>query len=473
MPVSAPPPQRSLPQPDGWAELTASVRLPGLSAQGEAMLARLRGHPAAPIYRNFSGHRLSRRDQWWARLQHIWLRSAATQMSVGPALPPAWIWPWLLRHHESVAAWPEPTRWLQGWQNLPTTNRADLQARLAWHVPRQRQNSALLCFSTSGTTGHPIRVPSTPLAAAAYQALHERALALHGVRLIAAAGDVGVVLAGFQRRCFTYVSVNPLRGECGLAKLNLNPEDWRQADDRVRYLDDLQSELISGDPVSLVELARLPLVHKPRALLSTSMALSEGLRQQLEARFSCPVVDVYSLNEVGPVAAYVAAARGHVLLQPRLYVEILGKTGVVLPEGELGEVTVSGGINPCLPLLRYRTGDWARLVNTGFGPTLMDLQGRPPVRFLSVDGRWINNVELTQALSRFSLRRFALHQCADRSLHLRVDGGLLTPTLAELAATLRFELEGLLGELPLRIDALCADDKLVQYTSDLPQAQLL
>jgi phenylacetate-CoA ligase len=213
------------------------------------MLARLREHAAAPIYRNFSGHRLSRRDQWRARLQNAWLRCAATQSAV--AAPPAWIWPWLLRHQHSVAAWPTAARWLRGWPQLPTMNRADLQARLAQHMPQQWHNSALLCFTTSGTTGHPIRVPSTPLAAAAYQALHDRALALHGVQLQAGAHDVGVVLAGFQQRCFTYVSVNPLRGECGLAKLNLHPDEWRHADDRVRYLDDLRPELMSGDPVSL------------------------------------------------------------------------------------------------------------------------------------------------------------------------------------------------------------------------------
>ncbi len=456
---------------EAWAELTDAARLPTLSPQGEAMLARLRGHPAAPIYRNFSGHRLSRFDQWCARLHHAWLRTAATQRSVGAARPPSWIWPWMLRHGSSVAAWPSPVVWLRGWSQLPTTFRADLQqARLALHVPQHRQTTSLLCFSTSGTTGHPIRVPSTPRAAAAYQALHERALALHGVRLRAGAGDVAIVLAGYQWRCFTYVSVNPLRGECGLVKLNLHPDEWRHPDDRIRYLDDLKPELISGDPVSLAELALLPLEHKPRALLSTSMALSEGLRQRLEERFTCPVVDLYSMNEVGPIATYVPAVQAHVLLQPRLYVEILNAAGEVLPEGELGEVTVSGGINPCLPLLRYRTGDQARLVRTALGPALRDLQGRPPVRFFSAAGHWINNVELTQALRHLPLRRFALHQNADHSLHLRLDAEVSTPVQAVLHAALRSALCGLLGELPLSVNELRAEDKVVQYTSDLRDA---
>ena len=123
------------------------------------------------------------------------------------------------------------------------------------------------------------KVPSLPRVAADYQAFHRRALRHFGIEPQAGRGDVGIVLAGFQQRCFTYVSVNPLQGECGLAKLNLAPTEWRDASDRARYLDDLAPELISGDPISLAELTRLGLRHRPRALLSTSMALSEGLRR--------------------------------------------------------------------------------------------------------------------------------------------------------------------------------------------------
>ncbi|GAA0768754.1 capsule biosynthesis protein CapK [Ideonella azotifigens] len=441
-----------------WRELTSPARLPGLTPSGEAMLRRLRAHPAAPVFRDFSGHRLTPAVQWAQRARHAFLRHAGVQPRVHGA-PPAWLWPWWLRQQASVAAWPSLAALRHGWQALPTTSRADLQADLARHVPRHLQSPDLICFTTSGTTGHPIRVPSTPATAASYAALHERALALHGVRLQAGQGDVGVVLAGFQQRCFTYVSVNPLRGECGLAKINLHPGEWHHASDRATYLDAMAPELISGDPVSLDELATLAMQHRPQALLSTSMAMSDGQRNRLAARFGCPVVDVYSMNEAGPIAAFVQAAQGFVLLQPRLFVEILDEAGRALPPGELGEVTLSGGFNPCLPLLRYRTGDHARLVMTTLGPTLRDLQGRPPVRFLARSGAWVNNVELTQALRRFDLQRYALHQAANGGLCLRVAG----PTSPELAPTIA----GLLGDWPLTVLPLQAEDKVRQYTSEL------
>lgn len=457
--------------PTEWQELTSARRLPGLSRHGRSMLRRLREHPSAPVFRDMSGHRLTASLRAWARLRQPWLLHAP----VPADRPPAWVWPWLLSHRHDVAHWPDAAALWQGWSRIRTTCRADLSSHLFSHVSQRHtradQPGALLCFSTSGTTGHPLRVPSSPLAAAAYQVLHERALRLHGVRTQAGRGDVGVVLAGFQQRCFTYVSVNPLRGECGLVKLNLHPGEWRRAQDRAAYLDALAPELISGDPVSLSELATLGMTHRPRALLSTSMAMSEGLKARLSARFTCPVVDIYSMNEAGPIAAHVPEVDAFVLLQPGLYVEVLDDAGRVLPPGEWGEVTITGGINPCLPLLRYRTGDHARLVMTPLGPALRDLQGRPPVRFQHAQGHWVNNVELTQRLRRHDLLRFALHQHTDRSLTLRLQSH--APDAIALQAAVHHEVTSLLGQLPLRIEPLLADDKVRQYTSDLIPADAL
>lgn len=469
MHASAPPPTSTT---TDWQALTSPRRLPGLSAHGQAMLRRLREHPAAPCFRDMSGHRLGTSLRWQALFRQPWLLHAP----VSSGTPPAWVWPWLLANRHNVADWPDWRTLSRGWHHVRTTCRADLSSHLIRHVSRRHvqrpgTNEPLLCFSTSGTTGHPLRVPSSPLAAAAYAVLHERALRLHGVRTQAGRGDVGIVLVGFQQRCFTYVSVNPMRGECGLAKVNLHPGEWRHPDDRATYLDAMAPELISGDPVSLSELATLGLRHRPQALLSTSMAMSDGLQARLSAHFGCPVVDLYSMNEAGPIAARVPEVDAFVLLQPGLHVEVLDDKGRPVPAGERGEVTLTGGINPCLPLLRYRTGDHARLVWTPLGPALRDLQGRPPVSFQHADGSWVNNVELSQRLRHLDLQRHALHQHSDRSLVLRLQSD--APDIAAVHTTIRQILRELLGELPLRIEALQADDKVRQYTSDLKPPHVL
>ena len=179
---------------------------------------------------------------------------------------------------------------------------------------------------------------------------------------------------------------------------------------------------------------RLRSLHRPqtRALLSIDDA-ADTLRRELETTFACPVVDLYSLNEAGPIAAYDARAGGHVLLQHRMLVEIVDAAGRPVPRGARGEVTLTGGFNFCLPLLRYRTGDFASLEPCGAEPMLVGLEGRAPVRFRTLAGEWLNNIEVTHALQPLELRQFQLHQGASGELRLSV-AGLSRP--AELRAVL-------------------------------------
>ncbi|MBL0728643.1 AMP-binding protein [Piscinibacter sp. HJYY11] len=448
-------------------ELFSPARLPGLSAQGRVLLRRLREHPQAPRFRDFSGHRLGLVDRWQARARHAWWQHRSPPDWLAGEPLPAWVDAFIARCAREVEA--HAGKAGLPWAQLPTMDRHALATHLAAHVPRGLPLDALICFSTSGTTGHPLRVPSHPRVACDYFAHHRRALAKFGIVPRAGTGEVGIVLAGFQRRCFTYVSVNPLQRECGLAKINLHPDEWRRPDDRAAYLEAIAPELISGDPVSLAELLRLGLKHRPRALLSTSMALSAGLRAELEAAFACPVLNLYSLNEVGPVAVELPSLGGFVPLQPRLLIEVVDEHGRSLPPGQRGEITVTGGFNPWLPLLRYRTGDHASLGRTPQGLVLQGLEGRAPVRFRGSEGHWHNNIEVTRALAPFALVRHALHQRADGHLVLRVDAA---EPLAQIAPRLRDALATLFGHVPVEVMALQADDKVRQYTSALDGAEV-
>jgi phenylacetate-CoA ligase len=254
--------------------------------------------------------------------------------------------------------------------------------------------------------------------------------------------------------------------ESGLAKINLHPNDWRHPDDRAKYLDALAPEVFTGDPIAFAELATLPLQWRPRAMLSTSMALRPATRRVIEERFGCPLLDIYSLNETGPIGVYDANAGGHVLLQPRMFVEIVDRSGNAVAPGERGEICLTGGFNPCLPLVRYRTGDYAALRFGATEPVLVDLEGRPPVRFRSLLGEWLNNIEVTRALNRFALRQFTLRQAANGSLLFRYAG------VRGEEAAIRDALLSLFGAAqPLVIESDAAfDDKVIQYTTEIPEA---
>lgn len=446
------------------AEPDDAQRYPTLSAEGRRMLDFMREHAAAPIFRNASGNRLTAADLEALRT----FEADVLHAPIGwrPGVPPAWVEAFVAAAFREVPHYRRLGLPPRRFEDLPSTRRADLAADIAAFVPDSVAPDRLINFRTTGTTGTPLLIASHPQVAGRYLTFHKRALRRFGIEPRHGRGQVGVAILGHQRRCFTYVSVTPMMDESGLAKINLHPNDWHRPDDRRRYLEALAPEIIAGDPLSFAELLEVDPDVRPRALLSVAMMLLPGLRQRLEARFACPVLDLYSLNEAGPVGVLDDALGGHVLLQPMLYVEILDQQGRALAPGERGEVTLTGGFNFCLPLIRYRTGDFAALADTPEAPVLVGLQGRDAVRFRSASGEWINNIDVTHALGDLPLAQFALHQAADGALTLQ-----LAPSAMAYESAVRGALARLLGALPLQVRILAADDKVLQYTSHCPLAR--
>jgi phenylacetate-CoA ligase len=211
-------------------------------------------------------------------------------------------------------------------------------------------------------------------------------------------------------------------------------------------------------------MASLPMQTKPKALLSTAMMLTTGLRQHLETRFECPMFDFYSMNESGPIA--IADGDSFKLLHHRIYVEILDAEGAQCPAGVRGEVVLTGGFNPFLPLLRYRTNDYASLEFHGRQPVLVGLEGRKPVLFRTNAGQVINSLDVNVALRPFALPQFTLHQTADGILHFRMLPSAVSETQVRQALLSVFGVHQ-----QLRMEVMDTfGDKVIQYTNELELA---
>jgi phenylacetate-CoA ligase len=228
-----------------------------------------------------------------------------------------------------------------------------------------------------------------------------------------------------QAETVAYPTVLSFWNGAGFAKVNINPSEWPSPESPHRFFRDFPPFFLTGDPISFSEMMKMKIPVKPAALVTTAVALSAGLKKRLEKTYQCPVIDWYSLTETGPIGYACPEGHGYHVLPHDLYVEAVDGDGRPVKEGDRGEIAVTGGRNPFLPLLRYRTGDWGRL---DFGrcpcgdpmPRILDLEGRAPVLFRAPGGAIINPVDVSRVLREFPLVQHEFRQNADLSCELEV-----------------------------------------------------
>lgn len=434
-------------------------RIPNWDESGRARLKNLMDQPHAPIFRNQSGHHLNQPEL--AELGQFTRDEAALSASAYVD-ENQWIDSFLRKSLESVPFYKHYDKNIQRFEDYPTIDRSDLSVNITSFVPDHLPIDRIIAYETSGTTGHSLTIPSHPVVAARYSAYHKKALLWNQLDTDKFHSELAIILAGYQERCFTYASLSPYLNNKGLLKLNFHPNDWHRPDDREQYIDLNKPDLISGDPISLSELSRIPFTHQPKAILSTSMTLLPAIRNDFETRYKCPILDIYSLNEVGPVGCSVPGKDGFRLLQSQLLVEILDANGVQTKLGDRGEIVLTGGFNDYLPLIRYRTGDYGKLELEEGSWFIKDLEGRPPVQYKAKSGVWLNNVDVTHMLHPFPLSRFSLHQDIDGSMTLTLPNETYSLQIKQ-ALELKF-----MQQVKVKLfEKVSSDKKVVQYTSDL------
>lgn len=412
----------------------------------------LRAHPQAPDYNSEFSDQLIEEDLEWLQQFDRLLRQPWSWPAAGP---PEWV-PAFVSHVRS-----QVPHYRSYGESLPPLDKEVLRQSPWTLVPDDQDLERMYSYNTSGTTGTRMQIPWHARVSASYLPLLKWGLELYGIDWDDR--PVAMVQVSYQKLTTTYAMYSQYL-KAGFAKLNLFPDEWRSPDDRAIYLDDCRPVVITGNPLSFDELSRLPLKRVPRALVSSGMTLMPALRRRLEDHFGCPVLDMYSMTECLAIALKRDEAGGHRLISPDLWVELLNDEGCPVANGNRGEVTLTGGRNPYLPLVRYRTRDHAILeVRDGVG-YLMNLEGRATVAFQARDGRRFNNIDVTHALALTPLVQFSLHQNADLSLRLNYRGEVVSRSQIEAA------LGPLFGDLPLeveRVQGIGEREKWVQYTSDL------
>ncbi|MGE0755441.1 MAG: AMP-binding protein [Pirellulaceae bacterium] len=427
-----------------YPELSESERFPLLTPEGRRFLHAMRQHPAAPRWNWPNGEQLD--EAGLAEVQRF-ARRLNNEVPSAPDQPPGWLAEYVEFCLSEVPFYRNRARSGSAFTELPTCARSDLAPRVWEFVPDRQSLDRLIVFSSSGTTGHPASIPSHPATAACGIPLLEHLVNRFGLRFPRGVDHVALSNIVAYRGAYTTALVLAYLAEAGCVRVNLCDEDWRCPDDCAAFLNHWRADVMLGDPLALAQLARVPLRDPPRVMISSIMTLSDGLAAELTGRYGARMLDLYALTEAGIVAC--RTERGHEVVPPDLYVEVLDESDQPCPAGVRGEITLTGGRNPFLPLLRFRTGDFASRHPDRDRTVLVDLEGRQPVLFVAPDGRWIHSMELARALRPFPLVQFQLHQSAERQFQLRYQGSVGPDALlAALRGVIGPRADIDIGELP-------------------------
>lgn len=172
----------------------------------------------------------------------------------------------------------------------------------------------------------------------------------------------------------------------------------------VATINSFKPNLIRGYAGSLYDLclysmSRNLTIHKPKILVSSAEALSDEMRQKIEAVFGTKLYDFYGSREAATIAGECKYGLRHIFMFNN-YVEILDNYNQPVEEGGEGKVIITNLHNYSMPLIRYEIGDMAILgpKECSCGnllPTLKKITGRITDHFIKEDGTIISGAALT------------------------------------------------------------------------------
>lgn len=254
--------------------------------------------------------------------------------------------------------YPEKLDSLEDLGELPFTTAEDLASQPGQFLQTsQSEISRVISGATSGTTGPAKRV------------FYTEADTAHTVGFFAA-GISEMLKPG--EKCFIAF---PFTGAFGLGDLIARAveqlggvpvkagfgQTWGEQLDLLRQT---RPETYIGFPVALLGLARMygPEFPIQRALVSAD-ACPDGVISALEKRLGSKLYPHYGSRECGLGGAVTCPAfRGMHLRENHIIPEIIDENGRVLPAGEYGELVITTIGADAMPLIRYRTGDFTRIL---------------------------------------------------------------------------------------------------------------
>tara|TARA_B110000879_G_C11172186_1_gene514124 strand:- start:1796 stop:3094 length:1299 start_codon:yes stop_codon:yes gene_type:complete len=260
---------------------------------------------------------------------------------------------------------PDDLKILNDLSKFPFLTKNDLRAQYPFGMFAVPRSKVARVHASSGTTGQPTVVGYTATDLSNWADLVARSIHAGG----GSPGDLVHVAYGYG--LFT----GGLGAHYGVERLGATviPMSGGQTEKQVQLITDFKPYIIMVTPSYMLalaeEFARQGLDAKDCSLrlgIFGAEPWSGEMRSQIEAIMGIDAVDIYGLSEVmgpGVASECVETKDGPTVWEDHFLPEIIDPdTGVVLPDGEEGELVFTSLTKEALPVIRYRTRDRTALL---------------------------------------------------------------------------------------------------------------
>ncbi len=264
----------------------------------------------------------------------------------------------LKRREGFYAGLPEQVASLRELARLPFTSAEDLAENTAsLLLASQAEASRVISGATSGTTG-----PSKRIFYSDGDLENTVGFFAAGISEMAAAGEAVLITMPFSAsgglgdlvaRAVELLGARPIRAGSDLSYGEL---------EKILRLEGPASYI--GMPIPLLSLLRFcgPGSSLKRALVSADVC-PLSVQREIEALLGSRLFPHYGLRESCLGAAVTCQAHeGMHVRENHIIAEIIGKSGEPVRDGDYGELVITTIGMEIMPLIRYRTGDRARLL---------------------------------------------------------------------------------------------------------------
>jgi phenylacetate-CoA ligase len=260
---------------------------------------------------------------------------------------------------------PSDLKQLSDLAKFPFTVKSDLRDNYPFGMFAVPQERLARIHASSGTTGKPTVVGYTLKDIDTWANLVARSIRAAGGR----SGDMLHVAYGYG--LFT----GGLGAHYGAERAGCTviPMSGGQTEKQVQLINDFKPDIIMVTPsymqVIIEEFIRQGIDPRASSLqvgIFGAEPWTEAMRADIEAKAGLDAVDIYGLSEVmgpGVASECIESKDGPVIWEDHFYPEIIDpETGVLLDDGQEGELVFTSLTKEAMPIIRYRTRDLSRLL---------------------------------------------------------------------------------------------------------------